>query len=505
MEKYQTNIFDYARRGIANGINICRLAVEGTIGGAGKNVIIRKEFYPFYISTKDAFSILQAIKCKNPLENQAVDMMRDATDSMNKIAKDGRTAMCILTDAILQEVEKQGLNPSQAEKDINELLPLIEKEIDEQTEKISVKDIEKVAHTASNNERLAKIIGEVYKRQGKDCIINYIEGSGTHEDYVIYHDGVRFQGTGFLTESFVHEEGIPKEKQKRAVYENPYILVTKRRISAPEDIDAFLTRIKDKNTKGERRGVVIFTDDMDSNVATQLVQIHQAGILDICVIKAPVLWKQFVFEDFAKCTGATIVEDATGVTFDNLGFEHLGNCAKIVIDKDECILTGTADLSSHIAYLKSLGDDDSLRRVWWLTTKTATLRLGANNEGELSNLRLAAQDAVYSCQAALQEGVVKGGGVCLWNISGKIDNWFSNILQAPVRQIAYNAGKEIPDFMAEIPDYVMDSALVVKNSLRQAVKIASIVLKTDKLIDIPKKDMLELQAELLQKQRIPFQ
>lgn len=525
MNNFQNNIQDFASKGIANGINIVRKAVEGTIGGAGKSVLIRKDFYPYYISTKDAFSIIQAIKCNDPLERQAVDMMRDATDSMNKIAKDGRTAMCILTDAILQGASASGKNPMEVEKEINDLLPFIEAEIDKQTKKITVDDIESVARTASNNDRVAKVIGEIYKKQGKECIINHIEASGTHEDYVVYHEGVRFQGTGFISESLVHDEDAKKDKrpEKRAVYENPVILVTKRKISTIEDIDPLLKNME----KEKQKDLIVFTDDMDSNVATMLVNTHKAGIFNICIIKAPVIWKQYVFEDFAKCVGATIVEDATGVTFKNLALNHLGTCGKIIVDKDECILTGIQDISEHIRDLKKEGSDDSLRRVWWLTTKTATMRLGANNEGELSNIRLAAQDAVYSCQAALEGGIVAGGGVVLKDIARNVPEYLQKVLLAPFIQICLNGGLEIKaitfdgvnpsapseglginaktrKFVNMFDAGIVDSALVIKNSIRNAVKIASIILKTDKLIDIPKLTLEEAQIQLLMKPRDPF-
>lgn len=521
MKSYGNNIHNFARAGLSNGMNICKDATCGTIGAAGKNVIIRQEFYPYYISTKDAFSIIQSIKCNDPLEKQAVDMLRDATDSMNKIAKDGRTAMCLINDAILQTSAHLGANPIAIEKAINDLIPEIDKLIDDQTRECTVDMVEAVARTASNSDRIAKILGSVYKTQGKDCIVNYIEASGTLEDYVIFHDGVRFQGTGFLSDSFVHDPQAKKDKrtEKRAVYENPTILVTKNKIQ----VDADIAPLIDSLFAQGKKDLIIFTNDMDSSVATNLVNTHKAGQMNICIIKAPTLWPELVFEDFAKCVGATIVEDATGIRLGaDLPLAALGTCAKIVIDKDETIINGGADISDHIAELKKAGDDNSLRRVWWLSAKTATIRLGATNEGELSNLRLAAQDAVFSSQAALQSGIVPGGGVALLNVSGMIkDPVLKKAFEAPARQIRKNAGLEEINYLYGPKDVmglnaltlkdvdmfkagIVDSALVVKNSVRNAIKIASIVLKTDKLIDIPEKTMQELQLEILGKQRGPF-
>lgn len=523
MQKYQTNIYDLASKGLANGIKICRNAVDYTIGGKGRYAIIKQDFYPYYIQTKDAYSIIQAIKCEDPLEKQAVDMMKDATDSMNKRSKDGRTTMCILTDEIVQGAI--GEDALEVEEELHKILPEIEKAIDAQTRQITVDDVEAVATTASDSARIGKLVADIYKTAGKGVMINHIEASGTLEDYVVYTDGVHFIDTGLLTPMMVHDEQAKKEgrAEKKAVYENPSILVTKRKISKDEDIAPLIEGL----LKQGKKDLIIFTDDMDSTVATNLVNTHKAGIMNICIIKAPVLWKQYVFEDFAKVTGATIVEDATGVTFKNLTYNHLGTCGQIVVDRDETVITGIADITDHIADLKARDDNDSKLRLWWLNTKTATIRLGANNEGELSLLRLKAEDAIHSSQLALESGIVAGGGVTLLNASYMIDHpIMKTALRAPIQQICRNSravenivlnvtenqknsfdvlgfdaktGKIVDMFQANI----VDAAAVVKNAVRNAIGIASRVLTTEKLIDIPKKTTEELQLEILASSRRP--
>ncbi len=526
---HKTNIYEFARKGITNGINICRRAVEGTIGGKGTNAIIRQEFYPFYIQTKDAFSIIQAIRCEDPLEKQAVDMMKDATDSMNKRSKDGRTTMCILTDEILQESEKSGKSGLVIERELAELLSEIEKVIDTQTRPITVDEVEAVATTAADSPRLGKLIAGIYQKAGKDCIINHIEASGTFEDDVQYTEGVHFTDTGFLSPYMVRDEEARKEgrTEKKAIYEKPAILITKRKIQSDDDIAPLVEALMKY-----KRDLVIFTNDMDSGVATNLVNTHKAHndpnspmfnkLINICIVKAPTLWPQYVFEDFAKCTGATIVEDASGITFKNLALDHLGSCGKITVDREEVIIEGTADIREHVAELKALGDEDSLRRVWWLTTKTATIRLGANNEGELSFLRLKTEDAIHSSQLALNHGIVAGGGVALLNVAGVISNpIIKKALEGPARQIRKNAGlpevnylyggKDIRGLDAKTGEDVdmfkagiVDSAIVVKNAVRNAIAIASRVLTTNVLIDIPRRSPEELQLEILSKRRTPF-
>jgi chaperonin GroEL len=500
MIKQNTNIYENAKHGIGNGVHICRLAVEKTLGGRGSNVVLKQDFYPYYLQTKDAFSIIQAIKCEDPLESLAIDMMKDATDSMNKRSKDGRTTMCILTDEILQGIQNCQDKNIDWEKELTELLPFIEQKIDEQTRPITVDEVEAVARTASDSVRLGKLIGDVYKKQGKECIINHIESSGTFDDEVIYTNGVHFTNTGFVAPAFVHDEQAVKEgrREVKAIYEKPTILVTKNKINETD-----ISPLIEKMVAMGKKDLIIFASDMDNEMVRKLIATHKAKVLNICVVKAPIIFKDMVFEDFAKATGATIIEDATGKTFKNLTFEDLGTCDRIEIEKEEIVLNPSVDLTEHIADLKAKGDEDSLRRVFWLTTKTAKIKLGAVNEGELSLLRLKAMDAVFSSQLALMSGIVKGGGQCLYEIANNLPvNTASQILiqalQAPRRQIIKNMNTEI------VSDNVIDASVVVSNGLKNAIHIALRAITTNTFIDLPKRSTEDLQLEILGRQMRNF-
>lgn len=515
----KNNIHEHARQGFANGINICRKAVEGTIGGRGINAIIEKDIYPFYIQTKDAFSIIESIRCQEPMEKMAVFMMKDATDSMNKKSKDGRTSMCILTDEIVSRSIASGRSGLEIEDELLSTLPEIEQHIKSQTKEITVDEVEGVATTASDSKRLGKLIASIYKKAGKDCIINHIEASGTTEDYVHFTEGVRFRDTGFLSESMVHDEQAKKagRREVQAVYYDPKILITKRKINTEEELGPIVELM----LKNGMKDLIIFTDDMDSNVATSVINTHKAGIMNICIIKAPIIWKNLIFDDFAKVTGATIVEDATGVNFDNFALEYLGTCKKIIIDKEDTIITPSVDYSEHIEYLKAQNDEESKLRLWWLSTKTATIRLGATNEGELSLMRLKCQDAIHSSQLALENGTVPGGGIALYNVSKEIKNpILKDALQGPLKQILLNAGiNQIPEDIGGFrginvktkktvvmtKEGIVDSAMVVTNAIRNAIAIAIRVLTSKIFIQIPEKTPMDLQMEILSKQRTPFQ
>jgi len=495
---YKTNIIDNALIGFANGINICRKAVEGTIG-KGSNVVIQHEDYPYYILTKDAYSIIQSIKLNDPIEYQAVLMLKDATDSQNKRSKDGRTAMTLIADAILQETIKSGENPAQVNKEIGELLPVIEDLILKQKKPIYENEIFKVAQTASDSVRIGKLLGDIYQQIGKDGII-HIEGSGTWNDSVQYIEGIRFNDAGFISPFMVYDEVAKKEgkKENKAVYENPIILVTKRKIEKESDI----SKLVDIAIR-ENKALVIFADDMDSNLASSIVATHKAKVAKILIIKAPILWKNFIYEDFAKVTGATVVEESSGINFKNLEFKHLGTCAKIVVDKEETVIIGGQDISEHINELKTKGDDDSQLRLSWLTTKTAILKLGANNEGELSFTRLKCEDAVHSSRLALLDGVVTGAGRCLFEIARNLPDTIGgrilkSALSEPSLQIMKNS--TIPVDWSDL----LDSADVVRNSVRNAIALASIPLTSKIFISIPPKSQEQLMHETLQAQNRRF-
>jgi chaperonin GroEL len=282
-----------------------------------------------------------------------------------------------------------------------------------------------------------------------------------------------------------------------------------------------------------RKDLIIFTSDMDNEVIRRLINTHQSKAMNICVVKAPIIFKDMVFEDFAKATGATIVEDATGVSFNNLNLQHLGTCDRIEIEKEEIVLNPSVDLTEHIADLKAKGDEDSLRRVFWLTTKTAKIKLGAVNEGELSLLRLSALDAIHSSQLALQGGIVAGGGVALLN-AGRLDNkLMREVLQAPMKQIIINSNVEVPkDLFLQYgsslegsPEYkkiqfgfnaktrkdenmfeagIVDSAIVQKNAIKNAIHIALRAITTNTFIDLPKRSTEDLQLEILGRQMRNF-
>ena len=482
-----------ATEGLMRGVKLATDLIRPTYGGRGSNVIIESKLYPYHMVVNDAQSIVQAIHTKGPVENRGLGFIKELTDRADKLAGDGRKTTCIILDEILTQGYAADIDKLQLKRELDALIPVIEKAIDTQTTQITPNEVDQVATTSSENQETGALLKEIYQKIGKDGII-HPQGSGTYETSYKFIDGVRFDMAGYLSPFMVHDEEARKDKVKetKAVYENPLILVTKRKITTDEDINPILWQMKNEGKKD----LVIFTNDMDSGVASMLIDLHKSRTFNILIIKAPSLWQDYYFEDFARCTGATIIQDASGYSsFKNLPFEVLGTCGKIITDEEETVIIGTQDISEHIAALTAKADDDSNLRLSWLTNKSVILKIGANSETDLSYKRLKFQDAIRSSQLALKYGIVKGGGQTLFDIAAQMldttaGDVMAKALRAPHIQILEN-GTTMP-----LPDTIVDSAAVLKAAIRNAIGIASTILTASALVYIP--ELTEKEIKLLE-------
>lgn len=495
-----------ANAGMMRGIKRASDLIRTTYGPKGLNISVESEFYPYHQVANDAQTIIQAVHCYDPIERRGINFLKELMDKANKDSGDGRKTTCIIAEEILSSVlsSKLAVSGMKLKSELDALIPLIESKIDEHKQPIDVDNIHDVAAIAGESEELGKLVGDIYKIIGKDGII-HVEGSGLPESFVTYSKGIRFEGTGYLSPDMVHDEDAVKDKQTqtRAVYKNPTILVTKRKISHLNDINPLMERL----SKEGKKDLVIFTDDMDSGVASIMVKAHKDRVMNILIIKAAVLWKQYVFEDFAKVVGATIVEDATGVTFKNLEMSHLGTCDLLICDGEKVEISSerSDELEAHMVRLSMEGSDDSKLRLSWLNAKTAKLHLGANNESELSHKRLKCHDAIHSSRLALRDGVVTGGGVVLNNISDDMPDTdagriLKSALKAPLIQNLHNMGVD----EASWEGTVLDAAVVVKNSVRNAVSLASTILTLGGDVSIPPKSAEQIAAEALKGKGMRF-
>lgn len=486
--------------GMLQGIQVATDLIRPTYGAGGVNVIIESKLCPYHMVANDAWTILKDIHLKDPAQKIGLEFLKELCEKQDRLSGDARKTTIILAEEILKAGYESDVDKLQLKRELDALIPIIEAEIDAQTKQITVDEVENVATTAGENKEMGKLLQEIYQKIGKNGII-HPQGSGTYETSYKFIDGVRFDMTGFLSPFMVHDEQAIKDKVKetKAIYENPLILVTKKKIMTDEDINPLLRELE----MSGKKDLVIFTNDMDSGVASMLIGLHQSKRFNILIIKAPTLWQDYIFEDFAKCTGATIIEDSTGKNFKNLRLSDLGTCDKIIVDEEETIIIGTKDISEHIANLQTKGDDDSKLRISWLVNKTVILKLGANSETDLSYKRLKCHDAIRSSELALKYGIVEGGGNCLHIVSGKLpDNVAGQILrkalQAPQQQIILNSGDET------LAASVVDASMVVKMAVRNAIGIASTVLTATGIVYLPEKTSQEIAYEVATQQNHAF-
>lgn len=480
----EDNIYPDALPRMAEGVRKAASVVGKTMGKTGVNVSLEHKLNPKHLLVNDGATIIEAIELADPIESIGLSFLKEAVARSNANSGDGSSTTTTILSSILEQGVKLQNTTLEVKRSLDDCLPIIENSIKKQRKEITAKDIKAVATIAGEDEEVAEILQEIYEKIGETGII-HLENSGTYDTNYSLIEGVRFVDTGYLSPYMAHDH------KTKAIYKNPTILVTKNKISHINDINPLLGALEAQNKKD----LVIFTDDMDSGVARLLIEAHTKGIVNILIIKAPTLWKSLVFEDFAKCIGATIIEDSSGT---KLGKEiqigWLGTCETLICDKEEVTLLGIQDISDHIKSLEELGTTDSKLRLSWLTPKTAILKLGAKSETELSWRRYKTEDAIFSSRAALRNGVVAGGGVALKNVILDLpDTIGGNILKvalmAPITQICANMQIEIPE---KFGDEVIDSTDIVLNAVRNSLGIAATMLTTSAVITLSPKSTEEL-------------
>lgn len=511
--------------GMMNGIAKATAVIRPTYGGAGSNIIIESTKQPYHMVANDCETIVQAIHLTDPAEKRGLAFIKELSSRTDRMSGDNRKTTVILMEEILKGGSKVDMPKLQLKRELDALIPFIESEIDKQTRQITVDTVAAVATTASESEEIGTLLQEIYQKIGKDGMIDVI-GSGTFETSYEITKGQKFDMAEILSPYMFHDDQAIKDgvKETSAVYEKPLILVTKKKINSDEDINPILQELRNQ----DKKDLVIFAQDMDSGVASMLIELHKSKQFNICIIKAPSLWRDFYFEDFAQCTDATVVEDSSGLTLRKLPFSALGTCDKIIVDQEKTIVIGGKDITDHIARIENSQDNDSKVRLIWLKNKTAVLRLGSNGETDLSYKRLKTNDAVRSSQLALKYGIVAGGGVALMNVAielpkNPVCDMLFQVLQAPVKQIITNYGLEPKKDIAlsgcirtmgfntkdgTMTDMfeagIIDSAMTLKFAVRNAIGIASTILTASGLVYIPAKTPEEIAYEVAMSKNYAF-
>lgn len=486
------------------GIDKTCSMIEGCYGAAGGNVIVECDLPPYFKTTNDGKVIMDAVKLSDPSERVGSAVMKEAGDNAEKDSRDGRKTTAILTKAILAQAKDLKEHPMAIKRSLEECLPIILDSIKRQTKEVSVKDIGAVASISTENEKIGSLLQEVYESIGKDGIIE-VDASRTFDTYWTPKEGIRLRGCGYFA-PYMPNEG------NKAIYKSPKILIVRQKLSTVQDLNPLFEKLMKEGISE----LVIFCDDIELELAGFLALTHQKSVFKTLIIKSPKLWKDWLFEDFAKITGARIVSPATGITLKTVEISDLGTCDKIITTLEDTTILGIKDISEHIKLLKeeALKDDSLNLRISWLNTKAAVLKLGAQSETELYYLTKKTNDGVNASKLALDGGVVAGGGLSLLNvikdlpesIGGKI---LREALKAPIQRIIINAGENepaiIPLLGGEIgydaknvttvnmwEAQIIDPAIVVANAIKNAISIASTNLTANGIIYLPKQEDYKL-------------
>lgn len=500
-------IHDEARKRLISGIRKIADAVGGTMGTGGANSIIEMVENPGHIVTNDGFTIASHIKFADPIEEMGRKILLEAISRANKASGDGSSTTTVLTAAILEEGMKniENHSPMEIKRSLEACIPFIEKSLDEQKREIDVGNVAGVAAISAEDEEIGTLIQEIYEKIGKKGII-YWDISKTTEDSYTIGSGLTVDGAGYASPYMCDMDEKTGNFLNTAKWKNPAILITKQKITTAGD---FETLFKTLNDKGQKE-VVIFCDEYEPIVISQLVQTRMGRGFKTMMVKMPVIWKDQWYEDLAKASGATVIDPVAGLTFKTMTTEHLGTFGNITITKDDTFIDGIKDISAHVEALESETDDDSKNRAARLNTKTARLYLGAHSDSALSYKRLKVEDAISAAYHALNGGVVAGGGVALRKVARGLDftqdigkKILHTALMAPERQIHKNAsaemkfekpfsfegvdtrsGKVVDMFEAQITD----PATIVLNAVRNAISVAASVLTANTVVTFPREE-----------------
>ncbi len=522
-----------ARRSLKNGIDILANAVATTLGPKGRNVALDRKFGSPTI-THDGVTVAKEIELENPFENMGAQLLKEAATKTNDIAGDGTTTSTVLAHSIVTEGLKTlsaGANPMLLKRGIEAASKAVADEIRSQSIGITTKEeIANVATISAQDRAIGDLIAEVMDKVGKDGVITVEESKGL-EFETEYVEGMQFD-RGYISPYFITDS----EHMESAIDE-PYILIHDKKVSAAADIVPILEKL----VQVGKRELVIIAEDIDGEALATLVLNKLRGMINVLAVKAPGFGdrRKAMMQDIAILTGATVISEETGRKLESVTVADLGRAEKVVADKDNTTIVGgkgeEQEIKGRIEQIrieidKTTSDYDREKlqeRLAKLSGGVAIIRVGAATETELKEKKHRVEDALSATRAAVEEGIVPGGGVALINAMHVLDqvkmtyddeqigvNIVRKSLEVPMRKIAENAGKEgsvvvenvrqtqareknkrigydvISDtFIDMVKGGVIDPAKVTRGALENATSIAAMILTTEALItDVPEKD-----------------
>ena len=514
-----------AREGLKKGVDALANAVKVTLGPKGRNVIIGKSFGGPQI-TKDGVTVAKEIELEDPLENMGAQMVKEVASKTNDLAGDGTTTATILAQAIVKEGLKNvtaGANPMDLKRGIDKAVEAIVGELNKNAETVgsSSEKIKQIASISANNdEAIGSLITEAFEKVGKEGVITVEEAKGT-ETYVDVVEGMQFD-RGYLSPYFV-----TNSEKMEADLESPYILLYDKKISAMKDLLPILEPVAQSG-----KPLLVIAEDVDGEALATLVVNKLRGSLKIAAVKAPGFGdrRKAMLEDIAILTGGTVISEERGFTLENTTIEMLGSAERVTIDKDNTTLVNGSGVKENIearvnqikAQIETTTSDydkEKLQeRLAKLAGGVAVLYVGAASEVEMKEKKDRVDDALHATRAAVEEGIVAGGGVALLRARKALEKItsenldqatgiqiISKAIESPLRTIVENAGGEGSVVVAKVlegkgnfgydaksENYVdllkqgiIDPKKVTRIALENAASVAGMILTTEcALVDI---------------------
>ena len=459
-----------ARESLKKGLDTLADAVKVTLGPAGRNVLLQKGPGSPHI-TKDGVSVAKEIHLKDTFENMGAQLVKEVSQRTADAAGDGTTTATVLAQAIAKfgfEMVNAGTNPIYLKRGMDKAVEIVVEELEKQAVNVGDK-VEQIATISANSDtNIGKLIAEAFDRVGKDGVITVEESKGI-ETYMEVVDGMQFD-KGYLSTHFT-----TNQEKMLAELENPYILTYDGRISNMNDMLPILEGVAQTS-----KPLLIIADDVEGEVLGTLVVNKLRGALNVCAVKAPAFGdrKKQIMNDIATVSGGTFVTSEVGMKLEDVTMDMLGIAEKVVVGKDNTTIINGAgsaeDIAERIEQIKTqMGDSTSdyekekmQERLAKLAGGVAVLYIGAGSEVEMKEKKDRVDDALQATRAAIQEGVVEGGGIALLRTIAKLDNvdttdaWecdgvdvIKQALRAPITQILDNAGQSSDDIIKALFDH----------------------------------------------------
>ena len=514
-----------ARDGLKRGVDALANAVKVTLGPKGRNVIISKSFGAPHV-TKDGVSVAKEVELEDALENMGAQMVKEVASKTNDLAGDGTTIATVLAQAIVKEGLKNvaaGANPMDLKRGIDKAVEAIVKDLASQTQEVgsTTDKIKQVASISANNDEvIGELIAEAFGKVGKEGVITVEEAKGT-DTYVDVVEGMQFD-RGYLSPYFV-----TNPEKMETEFESPYILLYDKKISSLKELLPVLEPVAQSG-----KPLLIIAEDVDGEALSTLVVNKLRGALKIAAVKAPGFGdrRKAMLEDIAILTGGTVIAEESGYTLENATLEMLGTAERVTIDKDNTtIVNGAGDsemIKNRVNQIKaqmetttSDYDREKLQeRLAKLAGGVAVLYVGAASEVEMKEKKDRVDDALHATRAAVEEGIVAGGGVALLRAKSSLDDIeaenadertgiqiVARAIEAPLRTIVENAGLEGSVIVAKVAEGtgnfgynaktdeyvdlmtagVIDPKKVTRVALENAASVSGMILTTEcALVDI---------------------